>query len=180
MATESFLCIPPGKQKHFDQPQVGGRCIFFFFLKKERERSPSQQLLADYPSTLGSRVQQLVDLLSAKCVEMYLFILKFLQIFCLFACCKVIDSVVGGQLWMEGAEDRCIPIQVSALWRCSSCTANVVEMSARISLRSHISVILLTTNLQLGTIYQAELAGVTLLHTPMHRWQWITTCIILR
>lgn len=164
MATESFLCIPPGRQNHFD-----GWCIFFIFF--QRYWSLSQQLVVDHPSTLGSRVQELVDWLWGKCVEMYLSILN-----CLFACCKVIDSVAGGQPGVGGAEDRCTPIQVSALWRCSPCTANVVEMSARISLGSHISVILLTSNLQLGTIYQAELAGVTLLHTPMHRWQWITTC----
>lgn len=122
-------------------------------------------------------MQELVDWLWDKCVEMYLSIL-----YCLFACCKMIDAVGGGRPWAGGGggrggiEDRCTSIQVSALWRCSLCAANVVEMSARISLGSHISVILLTSNLWVGTIYQAELAGVTPPHTPTHRWQWITTC----
>lgn len=109
-----------------------GDVYFSFFF--QRYWSLSQQLVVDHPSTLGSRVQELVDWLWGKCVEMYLSILN-----CLFACCKVIDSMAGGQPGVEGAEDRCTPIQVSALWRCSPCTANVVEMSARISLGSHFS-----------------------------------------
>lgn len=87
-----------------------GWCTVF----SQRYSSLSQQLMVDHPSTLGCHVQELVDWLWSKCVEMYLSIL-----YCLFACCKVIDSVVRRFLGVGAAEDRCTPIQVSALWSCS-------------------------------------------------------------
>lgn len=126
MATESFLCIPPGRQNHFDQPQVGGWCIFFIFF--QRYWSLSQQLVVDHPSTLGSRVQELVNWLWGKCVEMYLSILN-----CVFACCKVIDSVAGG--WRELRTDAprsksppsgdvpCAPLMQ---WKCQHGSASEV------------------------------------------------------